>query len=517
MGDSQLAQILFSGSEDRGASELGGAIPLIANAIPDATGVARRRPAVVPWGDFGNATATSSPFAPGAGAVLGMVPFMGTLVYVTEDKKMSTITPGILRQGLTYGVAGTIQHEETIIPGDGRPSFVAGRQLLIVANGAQIMKWDGNTTPTSLCARLQNTGATLLVGTDGYVVPSYPPPSAYSVVGISQRLVVGNVPGTSGQIHWSGPLEDYENWDYALGGASYAQAAAKPDPLVWVMENTNEVFAFGTETLQVFDPASLAVDVNDPNVILDFAPNRTQNIGTISPYSIVAVDDNFALLDRQRRIILSDGRTYQDIGKPISNVLRGLTTVADAWGFRMRFGRFDCLVWMFPSDGFGLVYDSTASRWAEWRMGGVNEGPVTITSAYNWAERGVFLVGLSDGTIAKLDDSATSDLGIPVKVEMVSGFTTHGTQAQKHCRTMLFQFKRTWAAAAGSGHVRISRRDTEGAWQIIRDQELSTMPYPCIQIRSLGVYRTRQWKVEYTGSDELQLVSVQEEFEILGA
>ena len=510
MGNSQLAQILFSGSEDKGATELGGAIPLIANAIPDASGAARRRPTVVAWSGYSSASLSNT----GVGPVLGLVPFQGSLVYATSDGVLNALNPGVEAHGLTSGVVGTSQYYNSLLAGSGRPSFVAGRQLLIAANGAQIQKWDGLSASS---ARLQNTGATLLVGSSGYVAPAYPPPSAYSVVGISQRLVVGNVPGTSGQIHWSGPFEDYESWDYALGGAGFAQAAAKPDPLVWVMENTNEVFAFGTETLQVFDPASLAVDVNDPNNILDFAPNRTQNIGTISPYSIVAVDDNFALLDRQRRIILSDGRTYQDIGQPISNVLRGLTTVADAWGFRMRFGRFDCLVWMFPTDGFGLIYDSTASRWAEWRMGGVNEGPVTITSAYNWAEQGVFLVGLSDGTIAKLDDSATSDLGIPVKVEMVSGFTTHGTQAQKHCRTMLFQFKRTWAATAGSGHVRISRRDTEGAWQIIRDQELSSTPYPCIQIRSLGVYRTRQWKVEYTGSDELQLVSVQEEFEILGA
>ena len=512
MGDSQLAQVLFSGSEDKSSSELGGAIPLVVNAIPDAAGVARRRPSVVPWVPF-TSNVTGYPYYPGNGQVIGMLPFLGKLVYATSDGRLSALTPNVIRQGLTYGVPGT-QHELSILAGGGRPSLVAGRAQFLAAAGAQIMTWDG---VAALFSRLQNTGATLLVGTDGYSVPTYPPPSAFALSAIAQRLLVGNVPGSSGQIHWSGPLEDYGNWDYALGGASYAQAAAKPDPLVWIADNTNELFAFGTETIQVFDPASLAIDVNDPNVILDFAPNRTQNIGTISPYSIIAMDDNFVMLDRQRRIILTDARTYQDIGQPVSQLLRDMQSVTDCWGFRMRFGRFDCLVWMFPTDGFGLIYDNTSSRWAEWRMGGVNEGPVTITSAYNWAEQGAFLVGLSGGTIAQLSDSSTEDLGVPIKIELISGFTTHGTQAQKHCRTMLFQFKRTWAATAGSGHVRISRRDTQGAWQIIRDQQLESTPYPCIQIRSLGVYRTRQWKVEYTGSDELQLVSAQEEYEILGA
>jgi len=513
MGDSQLAQVIFAGSEDKSSTELGGAMPLVVNAIPDASGASRRRPAVKAWSGFDTATSTAAPFAPGSGQVLGMLPFMGKLVYVTSDNKMSVLTTGVERRGLTYGYPGS-QHETTVVAGDGRPSLVAGRSLFLAAKGAQVQKWDGTS---SLCALLQNTGASLLVGTPGYTPPDYPPPNAISLVAIAQRLVVANAPGSTGQLHWSGPLEDYENWDYALGGASYIQAAAKPDPLVWMTDNTNEVFAFGTESIQVFDPAALAVDVNDPNVILDFAPNRTQNVGTISPYSVIAVDDNFALIDRQRRFIITDGRTYQDIGKPVSQLLRDMANITDAWGFRMRFGRFDCLVWMFPTDGFGLVYDTTAQRWGEWRMGGVNEGPVTITSAYNWSEQGIFLVGLSDGTIAQLDDSTTEDLGVPIKVELVSGFTTHGTQSQKHCRTMLFQFKRTWASTASSGHVRISRRDTQGSWQIISDQELSNTPYPCIQLRSLGVYRTRQWKVEYTGADELQLVSAQEEFEILGA
>jgi hypothetical protein len=217
----------------------------------------------------------------------------------------------------------------------------------------------------------------------------------------------------------------------------------------------------------------------------------------------------------------------------------------------MRFGRFDCIVWIFPTDGFGLVYNTQTQNWSEWRETGAvsfdpvvhsaarfAEQPISITCAYNWAEKGLFLVGTSVGQICVLDDMSTTDQtavgsdgvwATDIHVEVTSGFTDHGTTAQKHCKTLLLKFKRTFSdlpipttTPAGvlvspSGVVRISKRDDIGDWKLVKEVQLSSNRSPAIQIRSLGVYRTRQWKVEYSGGDDLQLVSAQEEFEILGA
>jgi hypothetical protein len=496
MGAITRAPINFTASEDQSASELGGAAPLVVNAVADDARVVRRRPGISAWSPFDSSYASGSP-------VIGMVPYgPSRLVYVTEDRKIHSIT--------TAGALTELSSDDTdtMLDGGGRPSMVAGRSMLAMAGGGFIQKWTG----AGLSERLQNTSS------------SFDPPLAVSIGAIARRLVA-QIVGNSGEIWWSGPLDAWENWDMtSTGGSSFISSAAKPDPLVYMRENTNEVFCFGPETTQVFAPSALQVDANDPNNLLDFAPVRTQAIGTVSPYGIVQLDDMFGMPDRHKRIIITDARTFKDISKQVATVLAGLSRIDDAWGFRMRFDRFDTIVWIFPTDNVGLIWDANTGNWSEWRQGDEGDDDIGITSAYHWPEENVFLVGMSDGSIAQLDANSNADLDEPIRVEIKSGFSTRGTTSMKACRRVTFQFRRTWeeleADSSGlspSGHVRISYRDKQGAWKILKDIELSTDSDPCVVIPSVGVYRTRQWRIQYTGEDELQLVSADEELEILEA
>jgi len=485
MTEIATGQIVFSGSEDKSSAQLGGAMPLVINAITDSVGAVRRRPGISLWSSFPAAAASGSP-------VIGMSPFGSTLVYVTEDRLLHAISPS----GEILELSST--DATTRLDGGVRPSFVQGRNMLAIAGGGAIQKWSG----TGLSERLQNTG------TGG------PPPEATHISGIAQRLVAKVANGTA-QIWWSAPLEQYENWDMVTGGASYIQASAKPDPLTSLYDNTNEVFAFGSMTLQVFIPSNLAVDANDPNNLLDFAPSRTLNIGTLANSGVVPIDDAFGVPDRYRRIIITDGRSYNDISKSIAYILQGMQGFDECWGFRIRFGRFDCLAWMFPSDGYGIIWDANQGCWAEWRSWLRGEKDIAITSAYHWPEYNLFLIGMSDGSIAKLDDQVSTDLGDPIRIVIVSGFSNYGKQSLKLSRTVRFVMKRAGAITATSGHVRFSYRNDEGSWFVARDIPLGDDPNPTITIRSLGTFRIRQWKVEYTGSDEFQLIRATEEFENL--
>jgi hypothetical protein len=80
--------------------------------------------------------------------------------------------------------------------------------------------------------------------------------------------------------------------------------------------------------------------------------------------SVVQVDDMFSILDRTRRIILTDGRTVKELSEPIASEISGFDRVDDCWGFRMRFGRWDALVYMFPSAGRGFTYELKTGKWS---------------------------------------------------------------------------------------------------------------------------------------------------------
>lgn len=493
---SEQAEIPFYTSEDRSSDPLTGAMPLSVNVIADQGNALPPRPGVSGWSAF-----PAVDVEPGlyGSPVIGMCAWRTFLVWVTADRKIRAmpVGGGILElSDATY---------ESKLDGSLRPSFVPGRNMLVIAGGGAMQKWTG----TGVSARLENVGAVTAP-----LVDDLPPPDTNQVVSVAQRLIAA-VTGDSGQIRWSGPLEQYEDWDMSNGGSSYIQAAAKPDPITALSDNTNEVFAWGQFTLQVFAPANLAIDANDPNNLLDFAPARTANIGVTARDSICPVDDTFIALDRIRRVIITDGRTYTDISGQVAKLLRDFEVVDDCWSFRMRYSKWDCIVFIFPTVGRGLIFNAKSSRWSEWlySVDGSIPAPIPITSAYHWTEQNVFLVGMSDGSIAQLDDEATDDLGKPIIVELVSGFQTHGTTQQKACNTLMLAYR----AEAVGGNARLWRRDGLGAWTLTKQIDITSTIPSNKQIRSIGVYRQRQWKMRYLASDRFRLISVHEEFEPLGA
>jgi len=488
MAQSQIAPIVFSASRDVSSDELGGAMPTVSNVVVDNGGSVRTRPGIAAWPGFDAVT-------PGGSPVIGMIAWGLNLIYVTADRRIWALPVGGELEALSD--TGDLT---TMLDGGERPSFVAGRDMVVIAGGGAIQKWTGS----GLSARLTNTGA------------GGPPPEASYICGIAQRLVAAIV-GKSGQLWWTGPLEAYENWDMATGGASYIQASAKPDPVIAMGDNTNEIYAFGSETVQVYAPSNLAVDANDSNNILDFAPSRTMNLGLGGRDAFCAVDDTWAMMDRYRRIVITDARTYNDVSKQVAKLLLDFGDVSDAWAFRMRFGRFDCVVFMFPTEGQGLIWNANSGNWSTWKAWNGKDTAIGVTAAYHWPEQDVFLVGMADGSIAQLDEEATTDLGNPINIELVSGFTDHGVTAQKACRTLMLNFRRTLFNASSSAFARLYMRDDLGVWEQVEDIPISPEPTTTEQLRSLGVYRTRQWKVQYAGSDGFSFVSATEEFETLGA
>jgi hypothetical protein len=449
-------KIAFSGGQATGLDDLAGALPAQINVLTDAAGSLRPRPGISAWDDFPEETPSESP-------VTQMGIWNGRLIYVTDDRKLWTLTaPGFV-SALSDSTAAT-QLDGTL-----RPVITTTRTRAIITGGGEPQKWEG----AGLSERLGGS-----------------PPSFSHTVAIAQRII-GNDSGVSGINYWSGVGEtEHETWET---GVNFAESEAKPDRTIALYESAGEVASIGTETIQMLSP--------DPTVV--FSPSRTIPFGFGAAYSFVGIDEQFLGLDSKNRIMLSNGRGYSAVSTPaVAADLDGLaktSRVDDCWGMRVNFSGWDLAAFQFPTAGKAMVYDVPSKAWSEWRgYAGSSWGPFPVTSHVYWPEEKLHLVGLANGRIAVLDPDATDDLGEPLVCEFTSPFTDHGSPNPKHCQEVVFRFRR--GPTLDGAQVEISYRDDLGPFGAPFLYDLGPTADPHISIRSVGTYIARQWKIRVTSA-----------------
>jgi hypothetical protein len=474
MGDQQKAKIDFASGQVSEDEPLAGPIPQSVNVVVDGSGTIRMRPGITPWEDFGE-----SPLFDASTSVDGIVVWNGYVVYATSDRLLHVqIGPG-------NGVDISDATAATQLDGPDRPVMISTRNMAIMAGGGLLQVWEGPAA--ALSRRLGGN-----------------PPAATHVVAITQRLVVNPV-GLTGQIQWS-EAGAYETW---IG--EFAELESKPDPLPALYENTGELIGGGTETVQTMAP--------DPQQI--FTSVRTWSCGFGAPYSFAANDETFGFLDNRKRIQLGNGRAYTAISdKGITGTLQDLATIDDCWGYRVHMGGHNLLGWNFPTVGRAFVWNTAQASWAEWRgYSGGQWAPWAAKSIFYWADRNLHLVGLGDGTIGVLDEESASDNGVPIVAEIYSGFQNNGTDNYKQNVSVRFMFRRGIGTFGQSPapKCQLFWRDDPGGWEEPMELDLGNVDdrNPVVEVRSLGVYRTRQWRLRFSDNVPLTFIGAIETFEVL--
>lgn len=457
---------------------LAGAIPQSVNVMVDSQGAMKLRPGITTWASFAGPPLFSSSVS-----VDGMVVWNGYLVYETSDRLLhAVISPGNVID-ISDATAATQ------LDGPDRPVMISTRTMAVMAGGGLLQKWTGPGAPLS--ARLGGS-----------------PPAATHVVGISQRLVVNPV-GTSGQIQWS-EAGDYETWT-----GEFAELESRPDPLPALYESTGELIGGGTETVQTG-----ILDFGADAAAIFFSPIRTWSNGFGAPYSFAADDESFGFLDTRKRIQFGNGREYNpisDIG--ITGSLQKLPVVDDCWGFRVHMDGKDLLGWNFPTSATSFVWNTELKSWSEWR--GYSDGQWTAFAAKSmlyWPDENVHLVGLGDGTIGRLDDTVATDNGEPIVAEVTSGFLDRGTSnAKQHIATRLMFRRGIGTVGQTAPKAQLFWRDSTGAWEEPYELDLgdASDPAPVVEVRSLGTYKTRQWRLRFSDSLPITFVGAVESFEVL--
>lgn len=476
MGDPTEAKapIDFASGQQSSNEPLGGAIPSMLNVLVDSVGAIHTRPGISAWSDFG-----PSPSLDPTTSVDGMSEWNGYIVYETSDRRLhAQLAPG-------YGVDLSSSTATTQLDGGSRPIFCPARSRILIAGGGQIQEWDGPSA--GLSGRLGGN-----------------PPAATHIVAISQVLVVNPI-GLSGQIQYSQPFDSGEEVWPAL---NFQELESDPDPAIAVYVNTDEIVGFGTRTVQTLDP--------DPNVNIQqgislFVPVRTWTQGMGAPYSFAQNDEQFGFLDALKRIQLSNGRQYTPISDPaITASLEGIKTWADCWGFRLKTDSWDLLGFHFPTEARTFVYDTTLKQWQEWRGFANGQWKAWVAkSVYRWNDKGLNLIGLGNGTIGLFDPKATSDAGDPIVAEVTSGFQDLGSDLTKTNVCTRFYFRRGLSGVPAPGpRCQLFWRNDTGAWQGPVDLPLGDPddPNPVIEVRGLGTYRVRQWRLRMSDAVPLTLV-----------
>lgn len=491
------AEINFSNRQATGQQELGGAPGVAVNIIVDDTGAIRRRPGLQAVPGFYSGVIDPT-------GLSGIYQTIGGKVYAVGNAPVSRNIYRVTNIATSLGQPFT----DSALSGNLRPTFAETQLLLAIAGGDKMQK--------------------IVLASDTSSRIGDEPPFASHVVASSSRLL-GNIANVnynntfdksvvrfSGIANGNSSYAGHEVWTegVVIGGAGHFSAEANPDPVLAVYENTNEVFCFGTKSVQVFSPDPF---VSDTGIPAGWSPTVTKELGCTAPYSVVKVNETFFWLDDLRRFVMSDGRSEQLIGDPIQKTIDDMPIVADCYGYRVVTGMLDNMTFRFEQDGrtFSFQKGNGWAEWLSWKNG--NWAPFPVTCAKISPLNGSNLVGTSDGRLGRLSLDATTDYGEPINARVETGYLDRGTDAKKHCRCVRVAMRRGQTTSTVGPVAYISWRDQPGPFGPPLAINLGAQgdTHPVVELRSLGAYRRRQWLFEFSGTEPLDLVKVTEEFDVL--
>jgi hypothetical protein len=524
-----VAPIPFGPVLETSGEEISGASPEAFNVLVDARGVLRKRPGIAAY-SVAPATAID------AAGVLGL--------YLTEERVAHTSgTPTVsgTHPGVLYAVGATVNasgggHNRgrnvyrivggvATLVGTGvanedrlstppaiattrfpRPTFAETEALLVLAGGAEMGKIDIRPELFSAPNFSDNADYHEMSFLGGC------PPLASHVLGNSSRILANDTQLDQTKLRYSDisqgivDFSAHELWSPSPGGPGFFTAEARPDSIVAAAENTNDIFVFGKTSLQLFAP----------DTAVTFAPSVTKEVGCIAPYSPVKLDDKFMWLDHLARFIIGDGRQWEDVGGPVQATLDALTAPDECYGYRFSDGFADVAVFRFETDAVTLVYQPGIG-WGRWAHGdGEAFAMFPVLSHHLRQDGGLNVVGLSDGTIRTLALANTDDLGTAIEAYTRSGFLDRESSTRKRCEAVHLTFKRT-SVLNGVTCALEWRDELSNNWEGVTielgvaDGDLN----PVVTLRSLGVYRRRQWRFRFSDTAQLFLVSAREHFQVL--
>lgn len=341
-----------------------------------------------------------------------------------------------LRATLDRPVRGMIKFNESTF------FVVVGTKVFKITSGGDVLESTGEIAPSNQPVSIASNGLTLFMvtGPKGYIIN----PVANTVTEYINASFAGadavyfiagsfvfNKYGTS-------QFQAMNPYSTTLDPLWFATAEGSPDALITLAVNLQEVWLFGTETIEVW--------VNDGSAGFPFSriPGVFIEQGCAAKNSVAAMDGTLIWLAANDR---GQGIVYQSqgLGLPrristhsLEDAISSYATIRDAVAYTYQQTGHTFYVLSFPSANITHVYDATT---AAWHQRGYLEEDGTFgrhrSNNHVFFQRNNLVGDFKNGIIYRMSSDIYSDAGNPLVRLRASPHISSGFQKIAHVNLQL--------------------------------------------------------------------------------
>lgn len=473
-----LQAVDIASGQVSGVDDMSSAASSVLNWETDEAGINRPRPGL-------SAYSTTNA---GTSASIGLQRWKTYLVNVTADRYVRVLSDA---SPTVFSVVSTSTASTQVGGTASRVTFAIGDQYVYMAGGGQIQRWGSLTAaPDTLAASPANVTHVAILGS----------------------RIIANDRANPNSWYWSDIGEGaFTSWP----SGNTSTADARPDPIVALTENTNELFIWGTETTQVY-----AVGV-DPT--LPFDTVATTNLGLAAPYAYTRMESQMAWLDQDTRLVIGDGRSMEPVSDAVQKTFKGLSTISDAWMYREVRGQQQQLVLRFPTERRTFVYDLKGTKWREraYYSAPFNTADWPVGSYAYWPAYGYHMFGSTSSGLMRLDETSRQDLAGPLVCERTTGWHDFGSGNAKRAGRLRATMRRGIAAqGATPGALEVRVQDDDKPWSSWKPFSVGA-PEDYRQYADTfgtsGIFRRRRYGIRFSTTEDISLLKLEDDVDDLGA
>ena len=422
------------------------------------------------------------------------------LFYFLEVNRLIAVSNGTVYSIKEDGTTTALTSTGELIPGV-RPAFSVIRSAtttdqnvyLMIAAGKKIVYTDGFFNPKVMADGDAPTEVTHLGMINNRQLAFYVKSDKASYTTIDENGIQ--------------PLA----WD----GLDFFSAEYRSDFIVSYLAYHAQALLFGNKTLEIWYDAGNGTFNRRQDLIFE--------IGCIAPYSTTICDDVVYWLDDRRRAVRLVGGRIEVLPGNFDVLIQNYDVVEDVIADYLYIDGKRFYLLSFPTEQKTWVFDIDLGYWSEWtefktlanreRFLGSN---TTVATLWNKT----LLGSVNDDKIYEMDIDNNDDNGVNISMVKISGNIDHGTRYTKRSKAINIVVRRGEEETDEDDPKLLIRWQDNNTkqWSDYREYSLGNKgdSESIITIRGgLGMYRSRQYELRFTGDIPFSIVDMEEEFDIL--